>query len=107
MPLTGLGSRRAALTAWCAAVVLLAGAFAFATLSEILAIPCDRSLDPQRFCAWWGHSALPTLLGMPAVLAFGWYASAVARSRRPVTLAGVLVALTCVGLRQAAGLNLY
>jgi hypothetical protein len=92
------------LTAWCAAVVLVAGTVAFATLSPILALPCDHSLDPQRFCAWWGHSALPTLVGMPAVLAFGCYASATARSARPVTIAGVLIALTCLGLRRAAGL---
>ena len=107
MRLIGLGSQRAALIAWCAAVVLLAGTFAFATLSAIVEIPCDRSPDPQRFCVWWGHSALPTLLGMPAVLALGCHASAGARSRRPVTIAGVLVALTCLGLRQAAGLRLY
>jgi hypothetical protein len=104
---SGLGSGHAALTTWCAAVVLLAGTFAFATLSAILDIPCDRSPDLQRFCAWWGHSALPTQLGMPAVLAFGCYASASAGSRRPVTIAGVLVAITCLGLRQAAGLHLY
>ena len=85
------------LTAWCAAVFVAAGAVAFATLSAILALPCDHSLDPQRFCAWWGHSALPTLVGMPAVLAFGCYASATARSPRPVTIAGGLVALTVPG----------
>ena len=95
------------LTVWCAAVVLVAGTVAFATLAAILALPCDHSLDPYRFCAWWEHSALPTLIGMPAVLAFGCYASATAGSRRQVTIAGVLVALICLGLRRAAGLDIY
>ena len=40
-------------------------------------------------------------------LAFGCYASANAGSRGPVTVAGVLVALTCIALRQAAGLHPY
>jgi hypothetical protein len=91
------------LAAWCAGVVGAAGAYAFATLAKLLAIPCELSADPQRFCVWWGHSSLPTVLGVPAVLAFGCYASAHVRSRRPVTIAGVLVVAVCVGLRQAAG----
>jgi len=90
------------LAAWCACAVAAAGAYALATLAAILAVPCEHSLDPQRFCAWWGHSALPTLLGVPAVLAFGCYASANARSRAPVTIAAVLVVLVCAGLRKAA-----
>jgi hypothetical protein len=99
--------RRAALAACCAGAVLAAGTFSFVTLSEILAIPCERSLDPQRFCVWWGHSALPTLLGVPAVLAFGCYASFTTRSPRPVALAGALVALVCLGLREAAVQGFY
>src|SRR5215218_6630821 len=79
-----------------------AGAYAFATLSAILAIPCEHSLDPQRFCVWWGHSALPTLLGVPAVLGFGCYASFTTRSPRPVVLAGALIVLVCLGLEEAA-----
>jgi hypothetical protein len=102
MRLTGRHPARTMLALWCGGVVTLAGAYAFVTLSEIVAIRCDLSLDPQRFCVWWQHSALPTLVGMPAVLAFGCYASFTAGSRRPVTIAGVLVALICVGLRQAA-----
>ena len=99
--------RRAALAACCAGVVLAAGAYAYVTLSALLAIPCERSLDPQRFCVWWGHSALPTLLGVPAVLAFGCYASFTTRSPRPVVLAGALVILVCLGLEEAAVQELY
>ena len=84
-----------------------AGAYAFATLSAILAIPCDHSLDPQRFCVWWGHSALPTLLGVPAVLGFGCYASIASGSRRPVAIAGALVVLVCLGLDGAAAPDMY
>ena len=76
------------LAGWCAGVVCLAGAYAFDTLAALVALPCDVSLDPQRFCVWWGHSALPTLLGVPAVLAFGCYASLTTVRRRPVTVAG-------------------
>jgi hypothetical protein len=92
----------AALAAWCAGAVLAAGAYAFDTLATVSALPCEVSLDPQRFCVWWGHSALPTLLGVPAVLAFGCYASLTTRSRRPVTVAAALVVLVCLSLRQAA-----
>ena len=82
--------------------MLAAGAYAFVTLSAILAIRCDRSPDPQRFCVWWGHSAPPTLIGIPAVLALGCYASFTTGRRRPVAIAGALVVLTCIGLREAA-----
>ena len=92
---------RAALPAWCAGVVMLAGAYAFDTLAALVALPCDVSLDPQRFCGSWGHSALPTLLGVPAVLAFGRYASLTTVRRRPVTVAGALVVLVCLSLREA------
>jgi predicted lipase len=96
----------AALAAWCAGAVL-AGAYAFDTLATVSALPCEVSLDPQRFCVWWGHSALPTLLGVPAVLAFGCYASLTAGSRRPVTVAAALVVLVCLSLRQAAAQEFY
>ena len=98
--------QRLRIGAWCAVIVVLAGGCAYATLAAILAIPCDLSPDPQRFCAWWRHSTLPTVLGMPAVLAFGCYASLTERRRWPITIAGVLIALTCVGLLQAAGPDL-
>jgi hypothetical protein len=97
----------AALAAWCAGAVLAAGAYAYATLAAILALPCEFSLDPQRFCVWWGHSALPTLLGVPAVLAFGCYASFTTGSRRPVTVAAALVVFVCLSLRQAALQEFY
>jgi hypothetical protein len=106
VPRIDIARERAALAAFCAAVVLLAGTYAFVTLSAILAIPCERSPDPQRFCVWWGHSAAPTLIGLPAVLAFGCYASFTAGSRRPAAIAGALVALTCLGLREAAAPDL-
>ena len=102
MRFAGNFRRRVPLAAWCAGVVAAAGAYGIATLAAILAVSCERSLDPQRFCAWWGHSALPTLLGVPGVLAFGCYASANTRSRAPVTIAGVLVVLVCAGVRKAA-----
>jgi hypothetical protein len=54
-----------------------------------------------------GHSALPTLLGVPAVLAFGCYASFSRSSRGPVTVAAVLVVLVCLGLREAAVQEFY
>jgi hypothetical protein len=98
----GTHGRRVSLAAWCAGVVAAAGAYGIVTLAAILGVSCEESLDPQRFCAWWGHSALPTLIGVPGVLAFGCYASASARSRAPVTVAGVLVVLVCAGLREAA-----
>jgi len=101
------GPRRVPLAAYCAGVVLAAGACAAATLLPILAIPCDRSLDPQRFCVWWAHSAAPTLAGVPGVLALACYASMTRHSRRPVTVAGVLVALVCLGLRAAAAPDFY
>ncbi len=94
--------RPAGLIIWCGVSALLAGAYAFATLATIEAIPCELSLDPQRFCVWWEHSQLATLVGLPAVLAFGCYASLETASRRPVTVAAVLVVLTCIGLREAA-----
>ena len=94
--------RSPGLTLWCVIAALPACGYAIATLAAIEAIPCDVSLDPQRFCAWWEHSALPTLVGLPAVLAFGCYASLETASRRPVTVAAVLVVLTCAGLREAA-----
>jgi len=77
------------------------------TLSAIVALPCDRSLDPQRFCVWSQHSAPPTLLGVPAVLALGCYASLAAGSRRAVTIACVLVVLVCLGLSEAAVQEFY
>jgi hypothetical protein len=97
-----LDAQRAALPAWCAGVVLLVGAYAFDTLAALLELPCDVSLDPQRFCAWWAHSALPTLIGVPAVLGFGVYASLTTGRRRPVVVAGALVVLVCLWLRHAA-----
>ena len=107
MRLTRMDRSPAALAAWCAAVVAIAGAYAFATLAAIVEIPCEHSLDPQRFCVWWAHSSLPTVAGMPAVLAFGCYVSASTHSRRPVTIAGALVWLVCLGLRRAAMADLY
>lgn len=107
MRLTGIEARRAAPAAYCAALVVLTGAYAVVTMSAIVALPCDRSLDPQRFCVWWQHSAPPTLLGIPAVLGLGCYASLAAGSRRPVTVACVLVALVCHGLSQAAVQEFY
>ena len=104
---TRMERSRAALAAWCAAVVAIAGAYAFATLAAIMHIHCEYSVDPQRFCVWWAHSALPTLVGVPAVLAFGCYASASTLSRRPVTIAAAMVWLVCLGLRQAAEADLY
>ena len=92
-----------ALALWCGGVVTAAGAYAFVTLAQLAAIRCDLSPDPQRFCVWWQHSALPTIAGIPAVLALGCYASFTARSRSQVTVAGVLVVLVCLGLRHAAG----
>jgi hypothetical protein len=88
-------------------MVLAAGTYASLTLAAIAALPCRFSLDPQRFCVWWGHSALPTLLGVPAVLALGCYASFSRRSRTPVTIAAVLVVLVCLSLREAAVQEFY
>jgi hypothetical protein len=99
--------RHVALAAYCAAAVLAAGAYASVTLAAIAALPCELSLDPQRFCVWWGHSALPTLVGVPAVLALGCYASLAGSSRGPVTIAAVLVVLVCLGLREAAVQEFY
>jgi hypothetical protein len=102
-----LDAQRAALPAWCAGVVLVAGAYAFDTLATLVTLPCEVSLDPQRFCVWWSHSALPTLVGVPAVLAFGCYASLTAGRRRPVAVAGALVVLVCLWLREAAFPEFY
>jgi hypothetical protein len=98
---------RAPLARWCALAVAPAAAYAVLTLTALSGIDCDVSLDPQRFCVWWSHSRLPTTLGIPAVLAFGCYASLERESRRPVTFAAVLVVLTCAYLRAAAAPVLY
>jgi len=98
--------RLAALGGWCTVVVLLAGAWAFVTLSAIVGNHCERSPDPQRFCVWWAHSEAPTLIGIPAVLVLGCYASLSSRRRGPVAIAGLLVVLTCLGLRKAAAPDL-
>ena len=90
------------LTRWCALAVLPAAAYAALTLGMLFGIDCDVALDPQRFCVWWGHSWLPTALGLPAVLAFGCYASAQRASPRSAIAAAVLVVLTCLYLRGAA-----
>ena len=100
-------ARVSTLRLWCAVTVLLAGAYAALTLASIAELPCETSLDPQRFCVWWEHSRLSTVLGVPGVLALGWYASAISHSRRPVTVVGVLVVLTCLALRQAAAPVFY
>lgn len=92
---------RAAL-ARCGAMVVPAAPYAPLTRAAVAMIPCDDSLDPQRFCVWWAHSWLATLVGAPAVLAFGCHATFTIRSRRPVTLAAVPRVLTCVGLRAAS-----
>jgi hypothetical protein len=98
---------RAPLARWCGLAVLPAGAYAALTLVALFGIDCDVSLDPQRFCVWWRHSWLPTTLGLPAVLAFGCYASLERESPRPVIVAAVLVVLTCLYLRAAAAPVLY
>jgi hypothetical protein len=98
---------RAPLARWCGLAVLPAGAYAALTLVALFGIDCDASLDPQGFCIWWRHSWLPTTLGLPAVLAFGCYASLERESPRPVIVAAVLVVLTCVYLRAAAAPVLY
>ena len=90
------------LTAWCVLAMVPAAAYAALTLAALFAIDCDVSLDPQRFCVWWGHSWLPTAIGLPATLAFGCWASHVRGSRRPAVAAAVLVVLTCLYLRGAA-----
>jgi hypothetical protein len=82
--------------------VVPAAAYAALTLAALFGIDCDVALDPQRFCVWWGHSWLPTALGLPAVLAFGCYASVERDSPRPAIVAAALVVLTCVYLRAAA-----
>jgi hypothetical protein len=99
--------RRPALARWCAVAVLPAAAYAALTLAALFGTDCELSPDPQRFCVWWGHSWLPTTLGIPAVLGFGCYASVERASRRPVIVASVLVVLTCVYLRGAAAPVLY
>jgi hypothetical protein len=93
-----------ALTLWCATVTAIGGAYAMATLIALARLPCDFSLDPGRFCAWWEDSGrAPAFVGVPAVLALGWYASLERDSPRPVLVAAVLVVLSCSGLRAAAG----
>jgi hypothetical protein len=87
--------------------VAAAAAYAALTLAALFGIDCDIAPDPQRFCAWWSHSWLPTAVGMPAVLAFGCYASAERDSPRPAILAALLVVLTCLYLRGAAAPVLY
>ena len=82
--------------------VAAAAVYAAFTLAALFGIDCGVSRDPQRFCVWWGHSWLPTAVGLPAVLAFGCYASAERVSPRPAILAALLVALTCLYLRGAA-----
>ena len=93
---------QAVLALWCGAMVVPAATYAGLTLAAVAAIPCDVSLDPQRFCVWWAHSWLATVAGAPAVLAFGCYATFATRSRRPVAFAAVLLVLTCLGLRAAS-----
>jgi hypothetical protein len=94
-------------TRCCALAVVPAAAYAALTLAALFGVDCDVSLDPQRFCVWWSHSWLPTALGMPAVLAFGCYASVERDSPRPAIVAALLVVLTCVYLRAAAAPVLY
>jgi hypothetical protein len=94
-------------TRWYLLAVLAAGAYAALTLAVLFGVDCDVSPDPQGFCVWWSHSWLPTAFGMPAVLAFGCYASAERESARPAVLAAVLVILTCLYLRSAAAPMLY
>jgi hypothetical protein len=98
---------RAPLVRWSAIAVVPAAAYAALTLAALFAIDCDVSRDPQRFCVWWSHSWLPTALGIPAVLAFGCYATLERDSRRPVIIAAALVVLTCAYLRGAAAPVLY
>jgi hypothetical protein len=95
----GRGSVR---TRSCVLAVVPAATYAALTLAALFGIDCDLALDPQRFCAWWRHSWLPTAIGMPAVLAFGCYASVERDSPRPTIVAALLVVLTCVYLRAAA-----
>jgi hypothetical protein len=94
-------------TRWCALAVVPAAAYAALTLAALFGIDCAVALDPNRFCWWWSHSWLPTTLGIPAVLAFGCYASLERESPRPALLAAGLVVLTCVYLRGAAAPVLY
>jgi len=104
---SGMQPVRAPLARWCALIVAPATVYAAFTLATLFSLDCDASRDPQRFCVWWSHSWLPTALGIPAVLAFGCYATLERDSRRPVTLAAVLVVLTCAYLRGAAAPILY
>ena len=95
---------RRPLTVWCATVTVAAGAYATASLIALARLPCDLSLDPGRFCAWWEDSGrAPAFVGVPAVLVLGWYASLERDSPRPVLVAAVLVVISCSGLRAAAG----
>lgn len=98
---------RAPLARWCALAVAPAAVYAALTLAALFSVDCDVSRDPQRFCVWWSHSWLPTVLGIPAVLAFGCYATLERGSRRPVTVAAVLVVLISAYLRGAAAPILY
>jgi hypothetical protein len=90
------------LVRWCLLAVAPAAAYAGLTLSALFAIRCEWSLDPQRFCVWWGHSWLPTTVGLPAVLALGCWASHERGSPRPAIVAAAMVVLTCLYLRGAA-----
>jgi hypothetical protein len=89
-------------TRWCLLAVTPAAAYAAVTLTALFSVPCERSLDPQRFCVWWSHSWLPTTVGLPAVLALGCWASRERGSPRPAVAAAVMVVLTCLYLRSAA-----
>jgi len=92
------------LSLWCGLATLAAGAYAAAALIALARLPCDFSLDPGRFCAWWEDSGrAPAFVGVPAVLALGWYASLERDSAWPVLVAAVLVVVTCTALRAAAG----
>jgi hypothetical protein len=102
--LTGVHARHRIdpLAARCAAATLPAAAYAGLTLASLFALRCEWSLDPQRFCVWWSHSWLPTTVGLPAVLALGWWASRERGTARPAVVAALLVVLTCLYLRGAA-----
>jgi hypothetical protein len=90
------------LVRWGLVAVAPAAVYAGLTLGALFGVECEWSLDPQRFCAWWSHSWLPTAIGMPLCLAFGCWAGVASGSRRPPVIAAVLVVLTCLYLRGAA-----
>ena len=107
MRIPGVPSR-AELAAWCLVSVGAAGLHALTVLTAIEATSCAYSLDPARFCAWWEDSGrAPAFVGVPAVLAFGCYASFTLRRRRPVVLAGLLVMASGLGLQMAAAPVFY